>query len=53
MGYQEDKEETLQGIKNLVLRCRGGRTVVKYQYRTCQPEVQANRGRLSYHQHRL
>lgn len=53
MGYQKGREETLQGIKNLVLRCRGGRRAVKYQYSTCQPQLQANRGRLSYHQHHL
>lgn len=53
MGYQEEKEETLQAIKNLVLRHRGGRRTVKYQYSTCQPVLRANRGRLSYHQHHL
>lgn len=52
-GYQKEAEETLQGIKDLVLGHRGGRRTVKYQYSTCQPALQANRGRLSYHQHRL
>lgn len=53
MGYQEEREETLQGIKDLMLRGRGGGRAVKYQYRTCQPEEQAKQGRLSYHQHGL
>lgn len=53
MGYQEEKGETLQAIKNLVLRRRGGRRTVKYLYSTWQPVLQANRGRLSYHQHHL
>lgn len=35
--------KTVQGIKHLALRSRRGRTVVKYQYSTCQLHLQANR----------